>query len=97
MKPKIQTYGQAVRRLLDELGWSAYKLGQVAGVTGASLSLILSDERKPSVETVEKLLRAAGKSWVWLDENLEACDMAAGAAEKERASGKGKRTKGKGK
>jgi transcriptional regulator with XRE-family HTH domain len=68
---KARSYGEAVRRLLDELGWTSYKLGQAAGVNSASMSYILTGKREPALDTMEKLLLAAGKNWAWLDANKE--------------------------
>lgn len=107
---KATSYGQAIRRLIDELGTTSYQLGKQAGVTSASLSLILNDKRQPSVTTLELLLRAAGKPWAWLDDNLEAssspqprgrpksaeADDRAGAGE-DTAEAKPAKKKGKGK
>jgi len=79
MRKRATTYGELVARLLADADMAAYRpakkmtayrLAKLAGVPQASVSLILSDQRKPSVETLERLLRAAGKEWAWLDENL---------------------------
>lgn len=75
MKKKSTTYGQLLARLLEHSGLSAYRLGKRAGVTSAGISLILNEKRKPNVDTLERLLRAAGVTWGWLDENLSAADL----------------------
>lgn len=77
MAKKATTYAEVLARLLEVSGLNGNQLGLRAGVTRAQISLILAGKRKPNVETLERLLRAAGVSWAWLDANLVAAELPA--------------------
>lgn len=69
MKKKLTGYDLIVRRLLDDAGITPYRLAKISGVSASQISRILAGEREPGIQTLERLLRAAGRDWAWLDEN----------------------------
>ena len=75
MRRKVRSYAEVLARLLEESGLSAYRLSKHAGLSHAVLSYMLKGERQPTAETLERILRAAGQTWAWLDANLAAVEM----------------------
>lgn len=55
-------FGELVRHLRDERGWTQEKLAREAGVTVTSVSNVERGATKPSAETVEKIAAAFGLS-----------------------------------
>ena len=64
-----------IGRLLEEANMTAYQLCKDANVPFSSLSLILAGRRKPSFDTMWRILQAADLPWSWLDKNLGAADL----------------------
>lgn len=62
-------YAALLVAMLEHTGWTEYKLAQAAGMKGQHLARFRSGS-VPRMDTVEKLLTAAGLSWAWLDGSL---------------------------
>lgn len=76
MKPrKVTTFGQLIERILEVSGLTAYRLGQRSGITAAQISQYRNAKRKPTAESLWRLLAGAGLPWAWVDENLAAPEL----------------------
>jgi len=71
MPKKDPRFSALIALLLKQTGIKPAELSRLSGVREGQISLFLSSERVPTVETLEKLLKAAGKRWAWLDRNLQ--------------------------
>jgi transcriptional regulator with XRE-family HTH domain len=63
MKMATTTHGafvQAVRHRCVDLGWTAGKLAEAAGITQTTWSRITKNKKAPSLETMERVCRAVG-------------------------------------
>lgn len=65
-------YSALVRALLSDQQVTAYEMAKRAGLTQqAILDITKGNRPNPRVETVRRLLVAAGKPWGWIDEWLK--------------------------
>lgn len=75
--PKIKPYinigaGDIIKRNLDSLGWSQEDLSQITEISGKSISQIINNKQRVTVETAVLLSNAFGTSpeyWLNLDNN----------------------------
>lgn len=58
--PRFTNIGKALRFLREQQGWSQKDLAHAAGITGAMLSNYETGEKKPSLDSLGKLLDALG-------------------------------------
>jgi transcriptional regulator with XRE-family HTH domain len=65
---KVSTYSEVVKLLLEETGWTGYRLAKESGLTAVAVGDIVAGKRQPRAETMRLFLKAAGKPWAWLDE-----------------------------
>jgi transcriptional regulator with XRE-family HTH domain len=65
---KVSTYSELVQLVLDETGWTGYRLAKEAGLTAVAVGDLLAGKRQPKTETLRLILKAAGKPWGWLDD-----------------------------
>ncbi len=64
-------YAALVSALMNDQKATAYEMAKRAGLTQQSVLNIAKGNRpNPQIETIRKLLVAAGKSWGWIDEWL---------------------------
>lgn len=88
---KVRSLPDVVRLLLVETQWTAHALARRAGVSPADVHYIVIGRakrpREPKVLTLGKLLRAAGKTWAWLDEVFEPEPVQASAPAKPKRGG----------
>jgi transcriptional regulator with XRE-family HTH domain len=62
-------YGVLVNAILADQKTTAYELAKRSGLTQqAILDITKGNRPNPRIETIRKLLVAAGKSWGWLDD-----------------------------
>lgn len=59
-------YARVLAAVLRHTGWTEYKLARAAGVKGQHLARIRNGS-VPRMDTMEKLLRAAGLGFGWLE------------------------------
>jgi transcriptional regulator with XRE-family HTH domain len=65
-------YAALVNALLNDQQVTAYEMAKRAGLTQqAVLDITKGNRLNPRVETIRRLLVAAGKSWGWIDQWLE--------------------------
>ena len=75
--PKIKPYinvgaGDIIKRNLDSLGWSQEDLSQITEISGKTISQIINNKQRVTVETAVLLSNAFGTSpeyWLNLDTN----------------------------
>lgn len=56
------TIDQNVKRLLDEKGWTPYRLGKESGVSMTAIYSLKAKKRGPDAETLIKISSALGVS-----------------------------------
>lgn len=61
-----------LRRLLDERGWTAYRLAKESGLSESTLANIFKRNTVPSISTLEAVCRAFGIS---LAQFFAECDL----------------------
>jgi transcriptional regulator with XRE-family HTH domain len=89
---KVSTYAEVVQLLLDEKGWTGYRLAKEAGLTAVAVGDILAGKRQPKTETLRVILKATGKPWAWLDQVFDPNgDMPAPEQPKRGRPAKGKK------
>lgn len=66
-KKKETTWAGVVARLLSESDMTPYRLAKTGGLTIVGVLGVKDGRRIPSVDTVERMLKAAGLKWEWLD------------------------------
>lgn len=62
MAKRLPPFALALRRLLEAQGWTAYKVGQAAGVDAAFVRHLMAGTKAPSWDVVCKLADALGVS-----------------------------------
>ncbi len=67
-KKKETTWAGVVARILAETGWTAYRLAKESGLTQVGVLGVKDGRRIPNVDTVERMLVAAGLKWEWIDQ-----------------------------
>ncbi len=71
MKDAEIDYGALVSALLSDQSATAYEMAKRAGLTQqAVLDITKGNRANPRVETIRRLLVAAGKPWAWIDDWL---------------------------
>lgn len=68
---RFNNIGKALRFLREDQGWSQKDLAQAAGITGAMLSNYETGEKKPSLDSLGKLLDALGLYLGTFDDALD--------------------------
>jgi transcriptional regulator with XRE-family HTH domain len=57
---KRETFGKTLQRLIDEAGMSSYELARRAGLTRQAISYLMTGDREPTWDTVQRLAKALG-------------------------------------
>lgn len=58
-----------IRAEMASRDWSAYDLADASGVSPKHVYRIINGEQSPSMDVVQKILRALGKTLVMVDES----------------------------
>lgn len=69
MPDRAGRYARLLAAVLEHAGQTEYALAKAAGIPAQTLARIRAGS-VPRMDTVEKLLRAAGLDWAWVDEHL---------------------------
>ena len=56
----MEDYREVIRSKREMLGWSQYKLAQVAGITQSFMNEIESGKKSPSIEVFFRICEALG-------------------------------------
>ena len=57
---EMENYREVIRNKRERVGWSQYKLAQVAGITQSFMNEIESGKKSPSIEVFFRICEALG-------------------------------------